>query len=184
MAIRRFVEVIDAARRGDERAYETLYRALAPAVRGYARGHGSPDPDDVVGDVFVAVVRGIGRFDGDEAAFRAWLFTIAHHRLVDERRRRARRGEDAVDPAALARTTAHTAPDVIATSDPIVSDRLHRAVASLTDDQRDVVLLRIVADLSVATVAKMLGKEEGAVKMLQRRALAALARELDAQKVA
>ena len=184
VAIPRFVDVLDAARQGDERAYTTLYRDLAPAVRGYARGRGSPDPDDVVGDVFVSVVRGIDRFEGDETAFRAWLFTIAHHRLVDERRRHARRAEDATDPVALARAVSCPAPDLIGTGDPVAAAEIRRAIAMLTDEQREVVLLRVVADLPVATVAAVLGKAEGAVKMLQRRALGALARSLEMQKVA
>jgi RNA polymerase sigma-70 factor, ECF subfamily len=173
-----FPEVVEAARQGDGRAYETLYRAYAARVLGYARCHGATDAEDLVGEVFLAVVRGLGRFQGDELAFRAWLFTIAHHRLVAQHRHRARRVEDATDPANFGSDVRETAPDVFADLDPVASARLRGALATLTSEQRDVVLLRIVADLPVADVASALGKAEGAVKMLQRRALASLGREL------
>lgn len=179
MSIPSFPAVLEAARLGDGTAYAALYHEYAPLVYGYARCHGATDPEDLVGEVFLGVVRGLERFIGDEVGFRAWLFTIAHHRLVAHHRRRARRAEDPADPAVLADdATVRAAPDVFADLDPIASTRLREALEHLTDEQRDVVLLRIVADLPVAAVATALGKAEGAVKMLQRRALATLAREL------
>jgi RNA polymerase sigma factor (sigma-70 family) len=150
---------------------ESIYRELAPAVLGYLRGSGAAEPEDLLGDVFVAVVRGLPKCSDDEAALRRWVFTVAHHRLVDERRRAATRARD---------VTLETQPD------PLVEDcyddvlnRLSaspavRALASLTADQRAVVLLRDVADLSVADTAVVLGKNAGAVKTTHRRALAAL----------
>src|SRR4051794_33500580 len=78
---------LERAQAGDRGAITELYRAFAPAVTGYLRGAGSSDPEDLCGDVFVALVRQLPSFSGDEAAFRRWLFSIAHHRLIDERRR-------------------------------------------------------------------------------------------------
>jgi RNA polymerase sigma factor (sigma-70 family) len=180
-----FGPVVQAARGGDPRAQAALYREYAPAVLGYARGSRAADPEDVTSEVFVGMVRGLAAFEGDEAEFRAWLFTIAHHRLVDERRHRSRRSEDATDPADLAgRLARWAAPDAVALVDPVASAHLRAALAGLTHEQRDVVLLRIVADLPVAKVAELLGKAQGAVKMLQRRALAALARRVCAELVA
>jgi len=68
-----------------------LYRQLAPAVLGYVRSQGAAEPEDLLGEIFLQVVRDIGRFRGDEAALRRWVFTIAHHRLIDARRRSQRR---------------------------------------------------------------------------------------------
>lgn len=171
------------AQGGDEAALEALYRAHAPTVLGYLRGLGVPDPEDTAGEVFVALVRDLGRFSGDDDAFRRWLFTIVHRRAVDAHRRRARRREDCTDPAAL-RALSLVSPDVAhqvatrVTLEPVV-----RAVDSLTPDQRAVVLLRVVGDLSIADTAAVLGKEVGAVKALQRRAVAALQRAISLRAV-
>ena len=54
---------------------------------------GVPDPEDVTAEVFLRVVQDVGKFDGDEANFRSWVFVIAHHRMVDDRRRRIRHPE-------------------------------------------------------------------------------------------
>jgi len=168
-------EVVAAARRGDPRALEALYEAYAPRVAGYVRGLGVPEAEDTVSEVFVSMVRGIPTFRGDESDFRRWLFTIAHRRAVDAHRKRARRPEDPTDPTAL--------PDV-ATSDDLGDDVTERlsagsagaALDELTVDQRAVILLRVVADLSVADAAEILDKQPGAIKTLQRRAIASLRR--------
>lgn len=185
VAIQRFTEMLAAARSGDDRAHDELYREYAPAVLGYARSHGAGDPENVVGDVFVGVLRGLSRFTGDEASFRSWLFTLVHHRVVDERRRRARRPEDTTDPVVLATWSRQRAVTLeLEALDPVASARLQAALDRLTVDQRRVLMLRIVDDMPVAAVARLLGKGSGAVKMLQRRGLDALARELDLEAVA
>jgi RNA polymerase sigma-70 factor, ECF subfamily len=92
---------VQAARRGDRDAIAEIYRALAPSVVGYLRGAGAPDPENVAGDVFVGIIRGLPRFAGDGDALRTWAFTIAHRRLVDDRRRRRRRPEAPVDDNVL-----------------------------------------------------------------------------------
>jgi RNA polymerase sigma-70 factor (ECF subfamily) len=175
--------VVAAARRGDEAACACIYRALAPAVAGYFRGQGAVDADDLTGDVFVAVVRGLPRFAGDGEALRAWIFTIAHHRLIDARRRRARRPDELASDEIL-----RTLMQPVFGPEREVVERLAAgpAVAALdrlTPDQRATILLRVVADLSVERTAEVLGKRPGAVKTLQRRAIAALRREISRDAV-
>jgi len=146
-----------------------VYASLAPAVLGYFRAHRLPDPEGLTGDVFVSVARRLGSFEGDDDALRRWVFTIAHHRGVDELRQRTRRP----DPVAL---------EGIDLAAPVVDDDLDpalvRALGALTADQREVVVLRHVADLSVADVARATGRSEGSVKMLCARGLEALAAQL------
>ncbi len=178
-----FRSVLRAARCGNTDATATLYRSVAPSVLGYLRGHGASEPEDLASEVFVGVVRGLPGFRGDETDFRSWVFTIAHRRLVDERRRRARRGEHLVEPAALDDSPPETPGHEDAVVDRLAAAPALRALALLTPDQRSVVLLRLLADLPVAQVARILGKQEGAVKTLQRRALAALARAVEPQAV-
>lgn len=177
----RFPAVLARAQAGDHDAIEALYRDLAPLVLGYLRTNGAADPEDLTSEVFVAVVRGIGGFEGQERAFRSWVLTITHRRLIDALRRRGRRPEDPVEPddasiATLAddRTTEqHVLESLDATA-------VAALLAELTDDQRAVITLRILDDLPIKDVADVLGKPITAVKSLQHRALATLARRLTA----
>jgi RNA polymerase sigma-70 factor, ECF subfamily len=154
-------------RRGaDARSVERVYDAMAPAVLGYFRSHRMADPEGLTGDVFVAVTRRLAAFEGDDAALRRWVFTIAHHRRVDEIRRASRQ-----IPAGPASSEA------VEDDNPFDPD-LAAALATLTDDQRQVVVLRHVADLSVEDVAEITGRSPGSVKMLSARALEALATRL------
>jgi RNA polymerase sigma factor (sigma-70 family) len=180
-----FPEVLAAAQAGDQRAMESLYRDLAPAVVGYLRGRRAAEPEDAAGEVFVAVIRGLTAFRGDEKGFRSWVFAIAHRRLMDERRRLARRGEQTVDPGELSarvenRLTGDVETEALERSG---EGWALRALGRLTEEQREVLLLRVVADLPVAEVARIVGRSEGAVKALQRRALSALARQIEREGV-
>lgn len=172
--------LVAAARTGGSWAFGRLWTLLAPAVHGYVVGRGVPDPDDVTSEVFLAAFRGLGGFDGDGAAFRAWLFTIAHHRTVDAVRR-ARRHPDLAwsrgvyDPDLDPRTHPSAEDVVLADLD---HGELMQALAGLSDDQREVLLLRTVADLRLEEVAAATGRSVGAVKALQHRAVAAMRRRL------
>lgn len=174
-----FEAVVDAARADAPWAYARLYEWLAGPVAGYLRSQGAAEPDDLTSEVFLGVFRGLSRFEGTAEQFRSWVFTIAHRRLTDERRRRGRRApsvplDDApVVPAAGADSEGEALARV-------GSAWVDEALAGLAPDQRDVLLLRVVADLTVEQVAEALGKRPGAVKALQRRGLAALRRNLPA----
>ena len=146
-----------------------MYAQLAPAVLGYFRAHRMRDPENLTGDVFVAVTEQLDRFRGDDGALRRWVFTIAHHRRVDEIRRSQRRPEVLTD--------APTSPPV-RDADPF-DPALIAALERLTPDQREVIVLRFVSDLPLGAVASLVGKRTGAVKMLQARGLAALAAVLE-----
>lgn len=148
-----------------------VYRRLAPAVLGYFRAQRIDDPEDVLGDVFLQVARDIGKFKGDDDDLRRWVFSIAHNRLVDARRRAARRpvlvdGEVPERPA----------PAAIDEIDPA----LVAALDALTADQREVVVLRFIADLSIESVAQITRSGTGAVKSLQHRGLERLAKAMNA----
>jgi RNA polymerase sigma-70 factor (ECF subfamily) len=178
-------EVIEGARLGESWALEAIYADLAAPVLGYLRGQGLRDPEDAASEVFVGVVRGLERFRGDERDLRTWVFSIAHRRVIDERRRLARRREEPVDPADLAGPLAgtRTGDTEQEALDLIGEGWAISALRSLSPDQSAVILLRVLADLSVEQVAAVLGKSLGAVKSLQRRGLAALARNLDREGV-
>jgi RNA polymerase sigma-70 factor (ECF subfamily) len=144
---------------------------MAPAVLGYLRSQRVPDPEDTLGEVFLHVARDIGRFSGDDAALRRWVFSIAHNRAMDAHRsasrHRASLEAELADPGVR---DAHPPP-----RDPL-DPELIDALATLSAEQREVVVLRFVADLPLEAVAKITGRRVGAVKALQHRALENLRR--------
>jgi RNA polymerase sigma-70 factor, ECF subfamily len=146
------------------RSPEEVYRAFASAVLAFFRGHGVREPEDLTGDVFVSVTEHLARFRGSDAALRRWVFTVAHHRMVDEFRRTGR-SIPTPEISDRGRSVEH--------DEPLDAD-LVRAMWELTDEQREVVVLRFVADLPLHDVAKITGRRTGAVKMAQARGLAAL----------
>jgi RNA polymerase sigma factor (sigma-70 family) len=175
-----FDDVLAAAQAGAAWGFETLYRDLAPAVTGYLRLHGAAEPDDLASETFLGVFTGLAGFRGDEAALRAWVFTIAHRRLVDDWRRRSRRPQVADDPADLAGHVGGDVEDDAFTR--LGAQDVHRICASLPDDQRAVVLLRVLGDLTVEQVAHVMGRSTASVKALQRRGLRALRDELESSE--
>jgi RNA polymerase sigma-70 factor (ECF subfamily) len=170
-----FERLLDSARSGEEAAWTSLYRELAPQVRGYLRARGAMEPDDLLAEVFLQVVRDLGSFSGGRKEFCAWVFTIAHHRLLDDvRRARRRPSEPAPEEVLEDHLPPMDAEEEALRS--LATDRVQALVARLSMDQRTVLLLRIVGDLSIEQVARVSGKTPGAVKALQRRGLAAVKR--------
>ena len=147
-----------------ERDAGLLYRTLAPAVLGYLRAQRVADPEDVLGEVFLHVARDVHRVRGDDEAVRRWVFAVARHRVIDEARRQRRRPRIGPGPGPEP-ATAEGEP-----FDPV----LLAALAALTPEQREVVVLRFVADLSLENVARVTHRRISAVKSLQHRAVANL----------
>lgn len=180
-----FDQVLAAAGQGGGWAFTRLYEWLSPAVAGYVRAQGASDPDDVTSEVFLAAFSNVRSFSGTEAQFRSWVFTIAHRRIIDDRRARTRRPppqslDDQRPARAVGGVRASAEDDAL---DAMGMDRIREVLEKLAPDQRDVIAMRVIADLSVEQVAAALGKQPGAVKSLQRRALASLRRQLSAEGV-
>jgi RNA polymerase sigma-70 factor (ECF subfamily) len=181
-----FDAVLTAAQCGAPWAQERMFTALAPVVTGYLRVQGSSEPEDLTSDVFVAVLRNLGSFDGDERGFRSWVFTIAHRRLLDERRRARRRpppGPSVDAPDAPLPEMA--APDDVegAVERALGVEQVRALCERLVPGQRDVLLLRLLSELSIDEIAGALDKSPGAVKALQRRGLMAIGRLLEREGV-
>lgn len=174
----RFTATLDSARRGDEAAWSEIYRGLAPAVLGYLRANGASEPEDVLSEAFLQVARDVHRFEGDEERFRSWVFTIVHHRLIDARRHQARRPVDLVAEPPEPERPPHADETADAVLASIGAEEIRSVVDAVSPDQRQVLLMRVLGDMTVEQVAEALGKRPGAVKALQRRGLAAVKREL------
>jgi RNA polymerase sigma-70 factor (ECF subfamily) len=176
MSPERFTPLLEAAREGSEAAWQEIYDDLAPVVLGYLRANNAPDAEDVLSEVFLQVARDIVRFGGDERGFRSWVFTIAHHRLIDARRHSGRRPVDlSPEPPEPSGRADDAADEALAK---IGVEEVQRVLGTLSEDQCAVLLLRVIGDLSIEDVAKAVGKKPGAVKALQRRGLASIKREL------
>jgi RNA polymerase sigma-70 factor (ECF subfamily) len=172
-----FDDVLVAAQAGAAWAFEVLYRDLSPAVTGYLRMHGAAEPDDLASETFIGVFTGLPGFSGDEDALRGWVFTIAHRRLIDDWRRRSRRPQVSDDPGNLTGLLGGNVEDDALAG--IGTDSVHRLCAALPDDQRAVLLLRILGDLTIEQVAATIGRSVGATKALQRRGLRTLRTRLE-----
>jgi len=163
---------LTAARRGDERGFAVLWRALHPAVLRYLRVVAGDAAEDAASETWLQVARDLDRFAGGPAAFRGWLFSIARHRGIDELRRAGRRREDPVEIVDSAGTGRDAATEVIEGAE--TAWALSR-IAALPIDQAEAVMLRIVAGLDVAATARVLGKRRGAIRIATMRGLRRLA---------
>lgn len=173
-----FESVLEAAKAGAEWAWASLYRELAGPVTGYLASRGAAEPEDVTSEVFLKVARSIHTFEGDKSSFRSWVFVIAHRRLIDERRSIGRRPDfTQLFPDNPGGNVESEAVDLL------ITDELRQAFEQLTDNQCDVLALRMIAGLTLADTAQVLGKKVGAVKALQRRALEALREKIDLENV-
>jgi RNA polymerase sigma-70 factor (ECF subfamily) len=166
----RFDLVLAAAQRGEDRAVAELYRDLHPRLARYLRARAPSAAEDLEGEIWLAIAEGIAGFSGGEEAFRAWVFLIARRRLADLRRTAVRRAALAV-PTAESESPDHEGPEAIVLERMSARDAAALITATLSHDQAEVILLRVLADLSVAEVAKLLGKRPEAIRLLQHRGL-------------
>jgi RNA polymerase sigma factor (sigma-70 family) len=157
----------DAAGKDPAAFFSAVYRTLSGAVLGYLRARGVDDPEAVTQDVFLAFFPKIDGLTGGLQGAKSLLFSIAHARMVDHYRRLERRPDfTPYDPLQDARSTA-SAEDHALGHDGGAAELLE----GLAEDHREVLALRVVADLSIEQVAGIMGKSQGAIKQLQRRAL-------------
>ena len=175
--------VLSAAREGDEEALADLYRSIYPRFVRYAGAVVPSSAEDVAADAWLDVARSLGRFRGDESAFRAWAFTIVRRRVLDLRRTSARRRTDPVDPGDLAEAggVGNVEDEAVVSFE--AAWAIDLITSTLSTDQAEVVLLRVLGDLGVDQVADLLGKRPGTVRVLQHRALRRLAEALRRQPV-
>jgi RNA polymerase sigma-70 factor (ECF subfamily) len=172
-----FPAVLAAAQGGSEAAFATLWRDGNHALLRYLRVAARAAAEDVAAETWVQVVRGLGGFRGDERAWRSWLFTIARHRAIDEARRRSRHPAAPLDelPHGSEPRTGDAAAAAMAN---LATDALIEAIGQLPPAQAEVILLRVLADLDNETVARIVGRSPGAVRIAAHRGLHTLARAI------
>ena len=163
-----------AARAGDEQGFAEVWRTLHPPLLRYLTVRGDDAPEDLAADTWMHVVRGLPGFRGGLPEFRAWLFTIARHRAVDQARARARQPRLTLGLVFEHRDSAPSAEHEADVNE--ATARAMRLVATLPAPQAEMVMLRVVAGLDVADIARLLGKKPGTVRVSVHRALRTLAR--------
>lgn len=179
----RLENLLLAAKAGDQHAFAEVFRTVQPSLLRYLRVTAGADAaDDLASETWFEVARGLERFEGDEAGFKGWLFTIARHRFLDWKRATARRPVDPVPAWSLEFVPGSEAdgPEGVAATAAATEEAL-RLIAQLPPDQAEVVALRAIAGLDVAQVAELLDKRPGAVRVCGHRGLKKLA-ELVSEK--
>ena len=169
--------LVERAQRGDRDALEELYLVHFDRIYGYLHvtvGN-RHDAEDLTTQTFVRMLEAIGRYRRGSAPFAAWLFRIAHNLAMDHFRARRRRQPEEELP--------EPAPDESSSAEEEALESFGRGsllelIDDLSLDQQQVLTLKFVFGFSNAEAATVLGKTEGAVKSLQHRALAALAKRL------
>ncbi len=173
-----FDGLLAAAQRGEDAAWNVLIGSVAGQLLGYARSKGAPDPEDAVGEVFLRITKKIADFDGDEADFRAWTFTIMHRLVIDDYRKRSVRPQASDDDSEIDRAVSADDPEAAVLAR-FSTGEASALIDELPIDQAEVIRLSVLGQLSTAQIATMLGKKQGGVRALRFRALKRLTRTLE-----
>jgi RNA polymerase sigma-70 factor (ECF subfamily) len=165
-----FGDILAAAQGGDERAFALLWRDLNPRLLRYLQTIAPSSAADLASETWLQVIRSLKGFEGTEPAFRAWVFTVARNKATDAQRRERRRPRTTSDDTALDRLAAPGDTALLA-MERMTTDAALALIAELPRDQAEIIVLRVVVGLDAVTVAAMLGKSPGAVRVAAHRGL-------------
>jgi RNA polymerase sigma-70 factor (ECF subfamily) len=168
--------LVRRAQQNDQEAFAQLYEAYFDKIYRYLmlRIGNEMEAEDMTQQVFLNALRSLSSFRWKGAPFSAWLFRIAHNQAVDHLRRKQKHASVPLDESlASSADSPHSA-----TERKMEVERLLRAARRLTEAQREVISLRFSSELSIAQVARVMGKSQGAVKALQHSAIVALRRTM------
>ena len=171
-----------AAQKGDEQAFEMIWKHLNTRLLRYAAAqcYGSTlDYEEVVSESWISAARDISKFKGDFKQFRSWIYTVTRNRMVDGTRKRDRQVKYGGDVTELDLEDRTPRMEEIIEANEAVKTIVEQ-IRHLPEAQSEVVMLRVVADLSVEETAKIVRKSENSVRVLCHRGLATLREELTA----
>ena len=171
-----FDDVVAAAQAGADWAFVGLYRDLNPRLLRYFSAQAPAAAEDLAADTWLAAAGSLRSFVGGEDEFRAWLFTIGRRRLIQHWRYAGRRPIQLVDPETLKEQAGTDDTETVAMNLAGAEAAVRTITATLSPDQAEVVLLRVLGGLGVDQGAAILGKRAGTVRVLQHRALRRLAK--------
>ena len=168
--------LVHRAQQRDEEAFTQLYEAHFDKIYRYValRIGDRIEAEDMTQQVFLKALQSISSFKWKGIPFSAWLFRIAHNQVVDYLRKKTKQATVPVDESLV---SSDSNPQLMA-EHRLDIEQLISATKRLTEAQREVIGLRFAGELSVAQVAKVMGKSQGAVKALQHSAIVALRKAL------
>lgn len=171
-------QLLKRASTGDRDAFASLYRENVQVIYRYIyhRVNDSQLAEDLTGDVFTRALKGMEKYQDQGKPFAAWLYRIAHARVVDHYRRIGRRPDESDIENIPVAVTPNMDENMMRKH---AARTLRTAIAELTDEQQQVIILRFVEGHRIETVAEMMDKNANAIKALQHRALRSLARFLE-----
>ena len=174
--------LVEEAKAGDREAFGRIFDAYAAPIHRFiaSRVKSPNDAEDLTQLVFVKALEALPRYEARGIPFGGWLFRLARNAIIDQIRTR-RDHLSLVD--AVTRETDEAGPEAEAALHEDLNQVAH-ALTELTDDQREVIELRFFAGLSVLETAVAMGRQEGTVRGLQFRAIAALRRSLGVEGAA
>lgn len=165
-----FARVLADAQGGSEDQFAVLWRDANPALLRYLRVLAPEHAEDIAAETWMHVIRGLPRFVGDEGAWRAWLFTTARRRLIDQARVRKRHPTEPLEEVGVADLP--RSPDAAQLAlDNLATESAIALLSRLPAHQAEVILLRVVAGLDTEAVAELLGKSPGNVRVMAHRGL-------------
>ena len=155
-------------KKGDSRAWRWFVDEFGPALGGYAKKFGHPDPEEVTGSTLETIARRIAKFEGGHRELRSFVFSVAHARIVDDVRKRARREVVSMDW--------DREPSTISTDFGVESSNpdLSAAIGSMPEELKHMLHLRYVQGLSTRETAKAIGKSEVATRVALSRGISRL----------
>ncbi len=171
-------ELVRAAQQGDQQAISTLYQRHVGQVYRYVylRVSNAALAEDLTSEVFIRAIETLPKYEERGVPFLGWLYHIARGLIIDHYRREKRRGPT----TSFDQLTLHTAGD--STEEAVMADieksTILQALEHLTEEQQQVLMLRFIQGHNLDETATLMGKQEGAIKALQFRALRRLARFL------
>ncbi len=167
--------LVRRAQENDQEAFAQLYEEYFDKIYRYLalRVGNEMEAEDMTQQVFLNALRSISSFKWKGVPFSAWLFRIAHNQAVDHLRRKQKRASVPLDESLSSGDSPHATTEL-----KMDIEQLLRATKRLTEAQREVISLRFTSELSIAQVAKVMGKSQGAVKALQHSAIVALRRTM------
>jgi RNA polymerase sigma-70 factor, ECF subfamily len=170
--------LIKSAQKGDADAFAVLYQANVQKIFRYVtyRVNNAQVAEDLTGDVFMRALEGLGKYTDRGRPFIAWLYRIAHARVVDFYRKNKRRATEETLENAVVSVQPDMDSGLVRQQ---AAHHLRKAIAALTADQQQVIILRFVEGLSLNETAQIMGKKANAIKALQHRAIRSLAGRLE-----
>lgn len=174
--------LLERARTCDPQALSQVYDLYTARIHSYIyhRVGDAALAEDLTGQVFLRLLEAIRSGHAWTSSFSGWIYRIAHNLVVDHFRRRSRSSQVGLDEAPDVPSERHDPVD--SAEQRLVEDHLRAAITRLTEEQAQVVSLRFLEEKSIAEVAQIIGKSEGAVKALQYRAVIALRRIMDGEQ--